>query len=210
MEKNSIKYFMKKIITFLILIISLNLFSQETVSIKGKLFFSQDFYRTFSNLLVKIDDVNEYIKIEEDGEFEIKTSTKRENYILIFSYGNIKFKEFTYKFEWTKRNRPKSISLAEKCEVSKSVAQKEFREKKNLKLYVFNKLDTLILSKRDKRFKKKTNSEFIKISYDNMNKFECYSDYNQMIFKILFLTGNIKYLDNLRKDVIGYNYRYSR
>jgi hypothetical protein len=128
---------MKKIITFLVFIISLNLFSQEFITIKGKLFFSQDFYKTFSNLLVKIDDSDEYFKIEEDGNFEILTSMKKDNYKLIFSYGNIKFKDFTYKFEWTKRDKPKSISLAEKCEINKSIAQYNFRKKKKIQTLHF-------------------------------------------------------------------------
>lgn len=201
---------MKKIITFLVFIISLNLFSQEFITIKGKLFFSQDFYRTFSNLLVKIDDSDEYFKIEEDGNFEILTSMKKDNYKLIFSYGNIKFKDFTYKFEWTKRDKPKSISLADRCEINKSIAQDDFRKKRKFKLYIFNKLDTLILSKKDERFQRKTNSEFVKINYINLNKFECYSDYNQTVFLILSLTGKIKFIEKLREDVIGYNYRYNR
>jgi hypothetical protein len=201
---------MKKIITFLIFILSLNLFSQEVITIKGKLFFSDEFYENFSNLLVKIDGADEYIKIEEDGNFEILTSIKRDKYKLIFSYGNIKFKEYTYKFEWTKRDRSKSISLADKCEINKSIAQDDFRKKRKFKLYILNKLDTLILSKKDERFQRKTNSEFVKINYNNLNKFECYSDYNQRVFFILSLTGKIKFLEKLREDVIGYNYRYNR
>ena len=68
---------------------------------------------------------------------------------MIFSYGNIKFKEYNYKFEWTERYKPKSISLAEKCEINKkNSAQDDFRKKKKLKLYVFNKLDSLIISKK--------------------------------------------------------------
>ncbi|WP_065319029.1 hypothetical protein [Polaribacter vadi] len=201
---------MKNIIILVFLTVSLNLFSQEIITIKGKLFFSEEFYRNFSNLLVKIDDADEYVKIEEDGIFEIKTSTKKENYKLIFSYGSIKFKEYNYKFEWTKRYKPKSISLAENCRINKNIAQEDFREKRKLKLYVYNKLDTLILSKKDKRVQKKTNSEFVKMSYEDLNKFECISDYNKRVFKILYLSGKVKFLKNLRKDVISYNYRYNR
>ena len=200
---------MKKIITFLLLIISLNLLSQENISIKGKLFFSSDFYRNFSNLLVKIDNANEYVTIKEDGNFELFTLTKKENYKLLFYYGDIKFKEFDYKFEWTKRKRPKSISLADKCEVNKSVARNKFKEKKKLKIYVFNRLDSLVLTSNDLKFQKKTNTEFVKISTKNINKFECYLEYNQMVFKILYLSKNNNLLKRIRKDIIGYNYRFN-
>ena len=200
---------MKKIILFLILISSLNIFNQENISIKGKLFFSGDFYRTFSNLLVKIEDSDDYIKINEEGNFTIKTSLKKESYKLGFYYGNLKFKEFDYKFEWTKRKKPKSISLAGKCEVNKSIARKDYKEKK-LKLYLFNRLDSLVISKKDYRFQKNTNTEFVKISNKSINKFECYLEYNKMVFKYLFFTKNKSWLDNLRKDVIGYNYRYNK
>ena len=197
---------MKKIITFLILIISLSLFSQKRISIKGKLFFSQEFYTNFSNLLVKIDGSKEYIKIKEDGKFEIITPTKKKNYKLQFYYGNILFREFNYEHKWTNRDRVKSISLATSCEVSKSVARKEFKEKKKFRIYIFNRLDTLILSKKDKKFQKETNSKFVKITYCDINKFECYLDYNLMIYKHLLFSNKRNYLDKIRKDVIGYRY----
>ncbi len=200
---------MRRIITFLTLIISLNLFSEETISIKGKLFFSHDFYYTFSNLLVKIDNSDKLVKIKEDGIFEIKTSTKQENYKLIFSYRNIIFKEFDYKFEWTKRKRPKSISLADKCEVSYSFVKKDYKEKK-LKLYVFNKNEELKLTKKDLRIQKRANVKYIRVPLGELINYDCFLDYNQRAFKYFLFTKNKKYLDKLRKDVIGYNYRYNR
>ena len=71
MQKMRIKFLLFSLLFYL------NLFSQENILIKGKLFFSQDFYNTYSNLLVPIDGTNEFIKIKENGGFEIKTSTKK-------------------------------------------------------------------------------------------------------------------------------------
>lgn len=195
-------------IPLICLIFSLNLFSKETISIKGKLFFSQDFYWTFSNLLVKIENSDEYIKIKENGKFEIITSSKKENYKISFYYGSLKFKEFIYKYEWTKRDKPKSISLAEKCEVNKSIVHKEFKEKKEFKLFIHNWLDSLILSKKDLKLQNKLNINYIKIDINDINKFECYLNYNRRVFKYLYVTGFKKDLDKLHKNVIGYKYRY--
>ena len=200
---------MKKVIAFLVFITSLNIFSQENITIKGKLFFSKDFYWTFNNLLVKIDNSDEYIKIKENGEFEIETTTKKENYKLNFYYGSLKFKEFIYKYEWTKRDRPKSISLADKCEVNKSMISKSYLKSKKWRIYIFNRLDSLILSKKDLKFQKKNKIKYIKISTDSINKYDCYLDYNITTFKYLnhFIKGDFH--KEIRKDVIGYNYRFN-
>ncbi|QTD37535.1 hypothetical protein JL193_15880 [Polaribacter batillariae] len=199
---------MKKIITFLILIISLNLFSQQDISIKGKLFFSDDFYKTFPNLLVKIDSSSEFIQIKEDGNFEIKTPIKKESYQLFFYYGNIKFKEFDYEFEWTKRKKAKSISLAEKCEVNKFIARNDYKKKK-LKIFIFNENENEKLKKKDKRIQKRASFEYIKIPLNKMINYDCYLDYNEWVYTIFNHTTKRKYLDKLRKDVIGYFHRYS-
>ena len=199
---------MKKTVLFLILISSLNIFSQENISIKGKLFFSDDFYRTFTNLLVKIEDSDNYIKINEDGKFTIKTSLKKENYKLGFYYGNLKFKEFSYKFKWIKRKKPKSISLAGKCELNKSIARKDYKEKK-LKLFLFNSNQALDLSRKDKRFQKKNKIKYVNISVNNLKSYDCYMKYNKKVFVILSINGKKK-INKMRKDVIGYNYRYNK
>lgn len=191
------------------LLFSLNLFSQDKVTIKGKLFFSSDFFNTFTNLLVRIDSSSNYVQIKEDGIFEIKTSTLKKNYKLVFSYGNIKFKEYDYKFEWTKRHRPKSISLTEKCKINKSLASQDYKEKK-LKLYFVNKNEEIKLTKRDKRIQRKAMLKYKRVAFQDIKNYDCYLNYNQRAFLYFQLTKNRKYLEKLRKDIIGYNYRYNR
>ena len=197
---------MRKLVVILISFFALNVISQETISIKGKLFFSEEFYNTFSNLLVHANGSKEFIQIKEDGLFEIKTSQIKENYKLIFFYGNIKIKEYNYKFEWTKHNRHKSISLAGKCKIGKINANNDFTNK-SMKLFYYN-LKNENLSKRDLRFQKKYNIKYKSVSLSNIKNYQCFLDYNRRIFLILSLRGK-KEIKNLKHDVLGYNARYA-
>ncbi|QTE22765.1 hypothetical protein [Polaribacter cellanae] len=199
---------MKIIMYLFFILISLTSFSQEEILIKGKLFFSDNFYETFPNLLVKLDSSSKYIQIKEDGKFEIKTPIKKESYQLFFYYGNIKFKEFDYKFKWTKRKKPKSISLAEKCEVNKSLVKRDFKKGK-MKLYFFKEDEKVKLTDKDRRIQKEYFIEYIQFPLSEIINYDCYLDYNQRVFKFLFLIGKKKYLDKINNNVIGYHYRYN-
>jgi len=196
---------MRKIILSFLILFSSYFQCQEIINIKGKLIFSESFNEIFPNILVRIKDSDNSILLDENGFFNLETSIRKDTYTLIFSHKDFDFKEYKYDYSWAKRIKPKSISLAEKCDFNGALATKDFSNNR-MSIFYFDKTNQE-LSKKDKRFEKKNKINYKKVELKNMKSFDCYLKYNKRVFLTLRL--NNKKLNNLKTDVIGYNFRFN-
>lgn len=193
----------EKVIILFLLLITIASFSQTKDTIRGKLFFSHSFYNKFSLIIVKESDTKMPVVLNKNGEFELIPKVNKKYYDLVFSYKGNTFRKFKFKQEWTKRKRPKSISLNEKCNASKQTALADMRNEE-VKFYIFDR--NFSKSKRtnkDKRVAKRYNFEYI--SLKRIEQFDCYLNYNEQILRLLPLKVGNKFIDELNKNVIGLN-----
>lgn len=178
-------------------------FSQTKDTIKGKLFFSDHFYSEFSLILVKENDTKTPIVLNKNGEFDLITGRNKKYYDLVFTYKNYTIRKFKFDQKWTKRKRPKSISLNEKCNASKRTALIDIKNN-NVKLFLFSRNpNENTINKQDIEIEKRYNFRYVYLK--KIEQFDCYLDYNRKVLEILPLKIGYEFLNKLNKNVIGMN-----
>ncbi len=191
----------KVIILFLLGTISS--FSQTKDTIRGKLYFSHYFHNEFSLILVKEKDSRTSVVLNKNGEFELIPSVDKKNYDLIFTYKDDTIRKFKFEKKWTKRKRPKSISLNEKCNASRKTALIDIKNN-DVKLFLFSRnLNENTINNLDKEIAKQYNFKYVYLK--RIEQFDCYLDYNRKVLEILPLKIGSEFLKKLNKNVIGMN-----
>ena len=187
-----------KYLFLIFLFFTLSLYSQNTI--KGKLITSESFKEQFPVILVSVDGFSEKSPIDKKGLFELAIEKQQTEYLLNFFINDSLVKKYTYKNEWRRRKRPKSISFTGICSVTQKMVDQDWKSD-NLKLYVFQEYE---LSKNDLRFQKKYNFTYILVSKKDSKNYDCYKNYNKKALKYLVLAKELS-LPKLNKNTIGKN-----
>lgn len=180
------------------LFFTLSLYSQNTI--KGKLITSESFKEQFPVMLVSVDGFSEKSPIDKKGLFELPIEKQQTEYLLNFFINDSLVKKYTYKNEWSRRKRPKSISLSGTCFVTNKTASQDWKNK-NAKLYV---LQQNKLSPHHIKLQKKYGFSYLLINKNNYINYDCFITYNHRIIKNLILSKDIFFKD-LNQNIVGLN-----
>ena len=196
---------MKKsiLISFLIILLNNLIYSQQNKTIRGKLYYSENFKNQFQNIYVSEKNSKIKVKANEDGTFELKTAeNKKEDYLLLFYVDTIKIKEYILNKSYADKERVKSISICGECEININTARKDWKNN-NSKIYIYQKfIDEKSLSRKDKRIEIKYKFKYVFFN-DNIKDYDCYLKYNERIILSLKITNHQNIMKKIRNDYVG-------
>ncbi|WP_155810414.1 hypothetical protein [Polaribacter sp. Hel_I_88] len=135
------------------------------------------------------------------GEFNLITKTKKESHFLEISVGNYPNLIYEYKTIWNKRKKPKSIVINGKCEITKEQARKDWKNG-TPKLYLNSRIAPIENTKKDEKFERKYNVEYVELGCEG-KIYECVTEYNFYIIKILDIQYQRKWRQTKRKEIVG-------
>jgi len=193
-----------------ILLISLFFYSLLTTDfgysqndpIKGKVVSSISLKNPNENIYILEKGTTNGTIADSLGFFILIPEKEKTNYILEISVGNYDKLEYNYKFEWTKREKPKSIVVSGKCKINKNKAKQDWKNGE-AKLYLFGGIAPIENSIKDNKFERKFKVQYIDFGCDT-EIYECISEYNKYIFKNLDIKFGQKMRKLIRKDIIGF------
>jgi len=196
---------MKKILLISLIILSLlktDFGYSQNDTIKGKVVSSISFKKPNGNIYILEKGTTNGTIADSLGFFTLITKKDRINYILEISVGNYDKLEYDYKSEWTKRKKPKSIVVSGKCKINKKKAKQDWKNGE-AKLYLFGGIAPIENSKKDEKFERKFKVKYLDFGCD-AEIYECISEYNEYIFKILDIKFGQKMRKLIRKDIVGF------
>jgi hypothetical protein len=176
-------------------------FSQND-TIKGKIVSSISLKKPNGTIYILEKGTTNGTLSDSLGIFKLITQNKKDSYILEISVGNYDKLEYEYKSEWKNWKKPKSIVVSGKCELNKEKAKQDWKNG-IAKLYLFGGIAPIENSKKDDKFERKYNIKYQDFGCD-AKIYECISEYNEYIFKILEIKFGDKMKKIIRKDIIGY------
>ena len=178
-------------------------YSQTIDTIKGRIISSISLKRPQGEIYIIEKGTTNGTIADSLGQFQFMPLKEKPVYILQVSSGLYPTLEYEFKNEWTKRKNQKTIVVNANCQINKQKAILD-RKENNLKLYIIGGIAPIANSKRDSRFEKKYNIQYIDLGCDAKIT-ECILDYNKYVFLYLRIKYGIKWRNKIRGDVEGLN-----
>lgn len=193
---------LKFVIIFIFLaFLKVEYFHCQNDTIKGKIFSSISMKKPKGDIYIYIKGTSNGTIADESGEFKLIPKTNMEIYLLEISVGNYPNIIYEYKSLWSKRKNPKSIVIEGKCEINKEKARKDWKNG-TPKLYLNSGIVPIANTKADEKFEKKYNVEYVELGCDG-KIYECVTEYNFYIIKVLDIQFREKWRKTKRKEIVG-------
>ena len=170
-------------------------------SIKGKIFSFVNREKPKGEIYIYEKGTSNGTIADSSGFFILAPKIKKEIYSLEISVGNYPKTVYEYKSLWNKRKNPKSIVVTGKCEINKLKAIKDWKNGKP-KLYINSGITPISNSKKDDKFEKKFNVEYVELGSES-KIYECISEYNFRIINYLDIQYQRKWRKTKREEIIG-------
>jgi hypothetical protein len=170
-------------------------------TIKGKIFSSVSMKKPKGEIYVFEKGTSNGTIANDLGEFNLITKTKKESHLLEISVGNYPNLIYEYKTIWNKRKKPKSIVIDGKCEINKEQARKDWKNG-TPKLYLNSGIAPIANTKKDEKFERKYKVEYVELGCEG-KIYECVTEYNFYIIKILDIQYQRKWRKTKRKEIVG-------
>ena len=170
-------------------------------TIKGKIFSSVNMKKPKGDIYIFEKGTSNGIIADSLGMFNLIPKTKKESYFLEISVGNYPNIIYEYKSFWSKRKKPKSIVIEGKCEINKEKARKDWKNG-TPKLYLNSGIAPVANSRKDERFEKKYKVKYVELGCEG-KIYECISEYNFYIIKILDIEYQRKWRKTKREGIVG-------
>lgn len=170
-------------------------------TIRGKIFSSINMKKPKGEIYIFEKGTSNIVTADSLGIFKLIPTVKRENYILEILAENYPNTIYEYKSSWSKRKKPKSIVVQAKCEINKEKARKDWKNG-TPKLYLSSGISPIANSKKDEKFEKMFKVKYFELGCD-AKIYECVSEYNQYIIKILDIQFGAKWRKLKRPEIVG-------
>ena len=170
-------------------------------TIRGKIFSSISMKKPKGEIYIFEKGTTNGIIADSLGSFSFIPKAKKESYFLEISAGNYPNIIYEYKSLWSKRKNPKSIVIEGKCEINKEKAVKDWRNG-TPKLYLSSGIAPVGNSKKDNKFEKKYKVKYVELGCEG-KIYECISEYNFYIIKILDIEYQGKWRKTKREQIVG-------
>ncbi|SEB48604.1 hypothetical protein SAMN04489761_0991 [Tenacibaculum sp. MAR_2009_124] len=192
-----------KFIIFLVVFtfLKVEFFQAQNDTIKGKIFSSISKRKPKEDVYVFVKGTSNGTIVNDLGEFILVSKTKKESYLLEIFAGNYPNTIYKYKTSWSKRKSHKSIVVKGKCEINRDKARKDWKSGVP-KLYLNGGIVPIANTKEDYSFEKKYNVEYVELGCEG-RIYECVSQYNYYIIKILDIKYGREWRKTKRKEIVG-------
>ena len=170
-------------------------------TIKGKIFSFVNRKKPKGEIYIYEKGTSNGTIADSSGFFTLVPKTKNESYFLEISVGNYPNTIYEYKSLWNKRKNPKSIVIQGKCEINKEKAKKDWKNG-TPKLYLSSGIAPVGNSKKDNKFEKKYKVKYVELGCER-KIYECISEYNFYMIKILDIQYERKWRKMKREEIVG-------
>lgn len=178
-------------------------YSQKEV-VRGKVFSPISLKKPKGDIYILEKGTSNIVKADTFGIFSLVPEEKKKSYVLEIIAGNYPITNFEYKSFWSGRKKPKSIVLKGKCKIDKEIARRDWLSG-TAKLYLSSGIAPVVNYKKDKIFKRKYNIEYVDLGCDE-EIYECISEYNFYIIKVLDIKYRRKWRKYKRKGIVGFKH----
>lgn len=172
-------------------------------TLNGKIISSVSIKKPKGDIYIFEKGTNNGVVANKQGVFKLIPETKKENYLLEISVGNYPNFIYNYKSLFSKYKNPKSIVIKGDCLINKKKAKKDWKNG-TPKLYINSGITPIVNTNKDKRFEKKYNIQYVEISCET-KIYECVSEYNFYIIKILDIEYQSEWRKTKREEIVGMN-----